>query len=83
MPTTVYLNEEDFLSLSHPFSIHIVSKTDWRELQKQKLLLLELSRQSFPEHTTQKLNGIISFLDTIQDFVVDYCGLPEDEVFNK
>lgn len=60
---------------------------DWQLLKEQKHLLVEIIRNKNPtefkltEQHTDAIEGIINFLDTIQDYAVDDLGIPEDEVF--
>lgn len=50
---------------------------DWRSLKDQKLQLLEDA-----EENNLDVSGIIHLIDSLQDYVVDACGLEEKEVFN-
>jgi hypothetical protein len=60
---------------------------DWQLLKEQKQLLIEIIWNEKPtefkltEQHTDAIEGIINFLDTIQDYAVDDLGIPEDEVF--
>lgn len=48
---------------------------DWPQLRAQKLTLLELVEE-YP-----LLDGLVNFIDHIQDHAVDALGVPEEEVF--
>ena len=57
-----------------------MQQIDFTELKEQKE---ELLRVSFMEGVDEeKLGGILSLIDFIQDTAVDILGYPEDEVFN-
>jgi hypothetical protein len=57
-----------------------VSKTDWPLLASQKLQLLSLPESLNPEDA-DPINGVVHFLDAIQDWAVGALGLPEEAVF--
>lgn len=61
----------------------IIRKTDWRQLQRQKRILTEVIGQEVEEVNLEDLNGLLSFLDHIQDCAVDVYGFPEEEVFDR
>lgn len=58
------------------------NKTDYAVLLQQKQTLLNiLDRNLLTSTQDQDLLGLINFLDTFQDVVVDSGVLPEDKVF--
>lgn len=54
-------------------------KTNWRSFTKQKGLLLELAERH-PEHA-DLLDGLVNWIDCVQDWLVDDLGLSEYTVF--
>lgn len=62
----------------------IVDFTNWRLLQQQKLTLLRLADadETSPEDQ-EHINGVISFLECIQDYVVDGDYVIEEEAFDR
>lgn len=54
-----------------------IQNIDWNLLKKQKAQLLENAEQ----HNLD-VSGIINLIDSLQDYVVDICGVEENEVFN-
>jgi len=61
-----------------------VSEVDWELLRKQKLHLLEIvsdKNTSLSLEHQLSIEGIVSFLDAIQDEVVDTGKLSADKVF--
>ena len=65
----------------------IVQKTDWRELKRQKYALIEaqvaIEKLDGYEKHYERLEGLLNFLDTIQDLVADHTEVPEEEVFDR
>jgi len=73
-----------------------LTHVDWPLLKKQKKTLLEiitLAEMVLGNHSTEEiikpsqeladdLNGILNLIDSIQDYVVDTCGLDENLVFD-
>jgi hypothetical protein len=69
-----------------------IEKTNWELLRGQKTVLLKLVNEiekqktstaiiSMPKETAEVLDGIINFLDSIQDYAVDIAGKDEVDVF--
>ncbi len=56
------------------------SKTNWSLLENQKLHLLGLPERLNPEDA-DTINGVVHFLDVVQDWGVDELCLPEETVF--
>lgn len=61
---------------------------DWKELREQKLILINMI-QDWGEADDQdqrndafKVEGIIYFIDAIQDYAVGELGMDENVVFN-
>ena len=63
------------------FRKEIIHLTNWRRLQQQKMTLLKVADEALEEDGND-LSGLVSFLDALQDFVVDTYGLSKSEVFN-
>lgn len=62
---------------NYPLSI------DFNELKEQKKHLLNLMMlPSVNVEQTNALEGIISMIDTIQDYAVDNLGYKEEEIFD-
>lgn len=71
----------------------LVEKTDWRELQRQKRVLQSVIGEKEESNSIMEqedvlqeittLNGLVSFLDHIQDCAADVYGVPEEEVFDR
>jgi hypothetical protein len=58
------------------------NQTDYAVLQHQKQTLLNLlDRDLLTSDQDQDLQGLINFLDSFQDAVVDSGVLPEEKVF--
>ncbi|MDD3428097.1 MAG: hypothetical protein PHR42_04095, partial [Caldisericia bacterium] len=63
-----------------------VSEVDWELLRKQKLHLLEILSDENSSVTAEhhaSIEGIVSFLDSIQDGVVDTGKLSAEKVFGE
>lgn len=67
---------EDFITVL----LKLLSSTNWSLLQRQKLALLASLKDN---GDSELLEGLINFLDAIQDWAVDTYGLPEEVVFDK
>lgn len=66
----------------------VIRCPDWKLLREQKdtLLKINFNEKDYPNLTKKDINhieGIIEFIDYIQDTAVDECGLPENKVFRK
>jgi len=59
-----------------------LNKTDWKLLSDQKQTLLEMleGKASWSAHKSDHLQGLIHFLDHVQDQAVE-AGVPEKTVF--
>jgi len=73
----------DFLKVYPEF----LQKIDWSLLRVQKQELINISDFIEASHYPIKsqidtISGIISLIDTIQDYSVDVMGLSETEIFN-
>ena len=55
---------------------------DWKLLQKQKMVLLDVIDKNVDLETIQALNGILSLLDAIQDDAVESGSATEQQVFD-
>lgn len=58
---------------------------DYALLQEQKEELLKFQFDcdyGLPVETLNKLEGLVNFIDSIQDFAVDKLGYKESEIFN-
>ena len=80
------MNEGSLEELGRQFFDQIVKKSDWRELKRQKKALIEAQvaiekLDGYQEHY-YKIEGLLNFLDAIQDFVTDHTEIPEEEVFD-
>lgn len=53
---------------------------DWALLGEQKLELVRVL-DTVPPESAQLLEGLLNFVDTLQDHAVDVLGIPENEVF--
>lgn len=61
-----------------------VQKIDWGLLRKQKLDLLKvINNDSVSPKEKESLEGILLLIDSVQDYAVDTCELPERKVFGK
>ena len=62
-----------------------IEKPDWKELEKQKLTLVTLTFYPKKYNLTQKqadhIDGIVNYLDAIQDYAVDILGIGKNIVF--
>lgn len=64
----------------------LFSKTDWVLLRQQKetLVKLQMSMKEEGEYCdSEMIEGLLSFIDHIQDHAVDTLGIPESVVFNN
>lgn len=60
-----------------------INNIDWELLKKQKNTLLNLENcDIFNSIIKDDLNGLISLIDSIQDYGVDKLGLNEGDIFN-
>lgn len=74
-----YIEDEEAITVD-------VSEVDWELLRKQKLHLLEILNDENSSITAEhhaSIEGIVSFLDSIQDGVVDTGKLSEEKVFGE
>lgn len=72
-------------SLAMPiFDIEWADKTDWRKLQRQKKALVEVMSE-LPENDArvELLNGLLNFMDAVQDWAADVYGIPGEIVFDR
>lgn len=53
-----------------------IGPIDWSELKASKKWLIKHNDGS------EEAEGLLSFLDHVQDYAVDVLGIPEDEVFD-
>lgn len=56
---------------------------NWKLLHEQKKAFIEIILGHSSEETKNKLDGILSILDAIQDQAVEIHGLSEIEVFQE
>lgn len=80
------MNEGSLEELGRQFFSQIVERSDWRELKRQKKALVEAQAAigklgGYAEHV-ERLEGLLNFLDAIQDLVTDHTEVPEEEVFD-
>jgi len=64
----------------------LIDSPDWKSLQEQKQNLVELAvsfNKVTDQDTTEKLDGIIHFLDSIQDNAVESGIWTEEEIFGR
>ena len=61
-----------------------LKNTNFKLLKKQKLSLIKLieKQSGVSNKTLEHLDGILNFIDTIQDIAVDEYGYKEKDVFN-
>ena len=63
----------------------LIANTNWELLRQQKMALLRIvgNRGAFPpnQDQLQLLNGLMIYLDALQDWAVDVYGLSEAQVF--
>lgn len=74
-----YIEDEEAITVD-------VSEVDWELLRKQKLDLLEILNDENSSITAEhhaSIEGIVSFLDSIQDGVVDTGKLSTEKVFGE
>ena len=69
------------------FFDQIVKKSEWRELQRHKRALIDVisvveSLDGYEDHY-YRMEGLLNFLDTIQDLVADNTEVPEEVVFDR
>jgi hypothetical protein len=57
-------------------------RIDWALLRRQKATLVKLIR-SLGKTDANHLQGILSLVDSLQDFAVDKVGLSEKTVFGR
>lgn len=63
--------------------MELLENIDWVELREQKEVLLNVIK--YFEKTpviTDKLDGIVSLIDNLQDFAVDVLEIDDATVFN-
>ncbi len=66
--------------MSAPKTMAVLLHTDWPLLSKQKLGLVALA-DTLPQDQTVLIDGLINFLDCLQDAVVADGVIAECEVF--
>ena len=60
-----------------------IQKINWRLLVEQKRILFMLSNGPFVTPVQQEaIDGILSLIDSLQDFASEDMGLGDEEVFN-
>lgn len=55
---------------------------DWSLLREQKAALLSIPEQLINATQYDALQGIISLIDSLQDYAVDVTNVPEEVVFD-
>jgi len=67
-------------------ALELIKNIDWSELRNQKTVLLEVINHIIQANKSCKesdaLNGILSLIDSLQDFAVDELGMDESEVYH-
>lgn len=64
----------------HP---EFLQKIDWKLLKEQKLTLLHhLIHNEYDIRKIELFEGLINFIDVIQDYAADEMEISEKEVFN-
>ena len=59
-----------------------IQKIDWELLKEQKQTLLEISVMGcFTEKDYEHFEGLLSLIDTLQDYAVDELEIDEQTVF--
>jgi hypothetical protein len=58
--------------------VDLIKNTDWKLLQKQKEALVQLTASYSDDKT---FDGIIAFLNSIQDLAVEGYSFPEEIIF--
>ena len=56
---------------------------DWKELRKQKLVLLEIVLTTKSKKKAKALDGVINLIDSLQDGAVETGAYKLEEVFGK
>lgn len=56
---------------------------DWKELRKQKLVLLEMVLTTKSKKKAKALDGVINLIDSLQDDAVETGAYTPEEVFGK
>ena len=59
-----------------------IKNIDWKDLREQKTTLLKLADFYNSLSIKSNIQGVISLIDTIQDFAVSDYGYSESEIFN-
>lgn len=65
-----------------------LNNIDWQWLREQKHTLLTIIAEKRSVHLIEveeqvdDLEGLVSLIDSLQDYAVDELGIPEEEVFN-
>lgn len=80
--SNLILDEIEALEKLFPSHPQFIEKIDWASLKEQKEMLVVLSNHNLGEIVSDHLDGIISLIDSIQDYAVDEMGLNENKVFN-
>jgi hypothetical protein len=61
-----------------------IQKIDWTLLRKQKKDLLKvINKDTVSPKEKESLEGIMFLIDSIQDYAVDTCELPERKVYGN
>lgn len=64
-----------------PSTADFFANTNWSLLRRQKHALMNLLDESTEGNVYYSLNGLVSLLDSMQDFAVDQLGIPSTTVF--
>ena len=70
-------------NIEEPEMPEFLQKTDWTLLKEQKKHLLDvINIDAINPEQKEALEGLLNYIDSIQDYVVDECGLDENLVFD-
>ena len=62
-------------------ALDLIEAIDWVKLRDQKKALIMVISNSVDYTTKSRLNGILDFLDNLQDFAVDTLDKNETDIF--
>lgn len=79
---SVYVDEDHVDEFNSLDDVYNFNQIDWAELREQKKTVLIFQEYVGPDSLLSKnLDGLLSLIDSLQDYVVDKLGVDEEMVF--
>lgn len=58
-----------------------IANIDWDLLRKQKIALVDISPEHLTHDQEDALSGVISLIDSIQEYAIVQLGMKEEDIF--